>query len=255
MSSSPRLGTVLAKVIWAETHLQALNKEILTYLDVCEKVIQMPTMANPKHNTIRLTFNPLPEPDWRISLRIGDCVYNVRSSLDHLWKRLGSGGNFPMFGTMNGAKGWTACRSDVLSDIPLDAHAIIDGLQPCVLGEKFQSHPLAILNRLARIDKHEALHLTKARAFNATYTFTDRGGKVLQAVTIPLVLHDETEINISGVPDEMCKPDVKVNIQGTLFVTFKQSGPWDTQPVQEVLRRCIDFVKRSVMAPLRPYIN
>jgi len=175
----PRLGTVLAKILWAETHFEALNKQIGAYLDVCHKILELPTKINAHQNTLRLEFRQLPEPDWRISLMIGDCVHNARSSLDHLWKRLRKQGNFPLFAMRDGDKGWLACREDILKGIPFEAHALIDALQPCTLGEHAQSHPLAILNKLDRIDKHEEIHLTKPRAFNAVYTFTDESERVL----------------------------------------------------------------------------
>jgi hypothetical protein len=37
----PRLGPVLAKLVWAEEHLRRLNTNILTYLDVCQKIVDL----------------------------------------------------------------------------------------------------------------------------------------------------------------------------------------------------------------------
>jgi hypothetical protein len=70
----------------------------------------------------------VPEPSLLISMVIGDYVHNVRSALDHLWKRLGAGGNFPMF---QDAHEWSKKRDKKLVGVHSEAHAIIDSVQPC----------------------------------------------------------------------------------------------------------------------------
>src|SRR5687767_9685109 len=136
MSPLPlHLAGVGAKILWAEEHLKSVNASVQTYLEECRQVAQFPTQINLEHGFIRIRQRALPEPDWRISLRIGDCIHNARCALDHLWKRLKPVGNFPMFSAAHGRKGWEACRSDVLSGIPEEAHAIIDTLQPCNMGD------------------------------------------------------------------------------------------------------------------------
>lgn len=98
---------------------------------------------DPRQNKIRLRFEPIHEPSLRISVILGDCLHNTRSTLDCLWRRLGGEGNFPMFCDRDGDKNWRSQRAKRLKGIGVDAHAIIDELQPCCAGKHAPAHPLA----------------------------------------------------------------------------------------------------------------
>lgn len=226
----------------------------MAYLEMCRDRTQLPTKINPHKNTIRLFFKPLPDPGLLISMIIGDAVHNMRSALDHLWKRLGGTGNFPLFADLDGPNNWNTHKTARLAPIHPNAHAIIDALQPCHEGQRAPSHPLAILNKLSNIDKHEAIHVTLPRSRDTRFEFRDRATQnVALVIRPPVVFHDETEVLIKDVPEGVVQPGMNVNIKGTLFVAFKETGPWELKPVQEVLVRCLDFIKHSVVEPLAPF--
>lgn len=248
------LEGVVGKVVWAEEHLKTLDREVIDYLKRCRDSVQLPTKINSTRNTVRLTFEPAEEPSLSISLILGDCVHNARSALDHLWKRLGGQGNFPMFSLRDGKDGWLAKRDARLDGIAEDAHALIDTLQPCNRVDDPSGYELTILNKLSNIDKHQAIHLTKPRSANTRFAFRQKGDcREVCTVTIPLVFHDRTEIVLTDVPEGLVKPGMDVNIKGTLFVSFKDAGPWGDEPVQQVLLRCITFIKNSLVTPLVPF--
>src|SRR5205823_1166505 len=128
--------------------LRAPAQGVSDYLIACRDLTQLPTKINPEKNTIRLTFDSLPEPSLLISMIMGDCIHNARSSLDHLWKRLGGDGNFPIFGDVHSSNNWLAQKGTKLKGVESGAHAIIDSLQPCHRGKDAPLHPISILNEL-----------------------------------------------------------------------------------------------------------
>lgn len=249
---SPELRGAIAKAIWAEEHFKALDAEILSYLKLCRDRTRLPTRINPERSTVRLTFEPIDPAPVQVSLRIGDCLHNIKCSLDHLWKCLGGEGNFPMHGGTKGCGSWNAQKRAKLLPIPVGAHAVIDALQPCRAGGDAPLHPLAILNTLANHDKHQNLHITWPRSRNNRIAFREKGSHVDVCVITPtVVFHEQTEFVVHDVPPGLVKPNMDVNIRGNLFVSFRNPEfEWKDAPVQEVLWRCIHFVKQRVFDEL-----
>src|SRR5438552_5853773 len=95
-----------------------------------------------------------PPADW--SPIVGDCLNNLRSSLDHLaWGLAGGQGRhtaFPIFQDESEYKRVTPGRH--LKYVRKDAHAVIEALQPYrhLLGPN--AHLLFLLDRLTNDDKH-----------------------------------------------------------------------------------------------------
>jgi hypothetical protein len=102
-----------------------------------------------------------PPPEWAPVL--GDCLNNLRSSLDHLaWGLAGERGKktaFPLFSKPDGYDSITARNH--LRYVRKDAHALIKSLQPHFHPDGPQAHPLGLLDRLTNDDKHRELIDTK----------------------------------------------------------------------------------------------
>lgn len=90
---------------------------------------------------------------------IGDCLNNMRSSLDHLaWGLAGSRGGktaFPLFSQSGNYKTLTPERH--LRYVRKDAHALIEELQPYNHVDGPKAHVLRTLDRLTNDDKHREL--------------------------------------------------------------------------------------------------
>lgn len=94
----------------------------------------------------------------------GDCVFNLRSALDHLAFALAMKNNpnltdkqirwsqFPVFQKANPNE-WNNC----VGCIALDAQAVIESLQPYRQGSDYASHPLWQIHHLHCSDKHRHL--------------------------------------------------------------------------------------------------
>lgn len=112
------------------------------------------------------------------SLLLGDCLYNLRSGLDHLVYALAvaavypsplpddvaKASQFPIIGDEDG-NGTSGCGPQLFKKaasriqmLKPEAQAAIKRLQPFQLVGKFRFHPLWRLNELSNIDKHRFLH-------------------------------------------------------------------------------------------------
>ncbi len=105
-------------------------------------------------------------------LIIGDCLYNLRSSLDNLAYELAVAhhGSSPLPGGLDkrsefpifGDREWTVReRRNKIGCIHPRAQAIIKRLQPHNRGDRFASDPLWKLHELSNMDKHRAPHVTQ----------------------------------------------------------------------------------------------
>jgi hypothetical protein len=112
-------------------------------------------------HTWRGVVHQQPPPDW--SPIIGECLYDLRSSLDHItWALANERGAYTAF---------PVCRSEStykwltpgrhLKFVRKEAHAFIESLQPYRHVDGPKAHLLALLDRLANDDKHRELLATK----------------------------------------------------------------------------------------------
>jgi hypothetical protein len=100
----------------------------------------------------------------KIPLIIGDCLQNLRSSLDYLVWELCDAANvkpteknaFPVCKDQQAFQS----RKDALCGVPPNAAAIIERLQPFNSAQGWMSSELWILNRLTNISKHRRILVT-----------------------------------------------------------------------------------------------
>ncbi len=100
---------------------------------------------------------PFPEIEWGII--IGDAVHCLRSALDQLVAGLwtappDSRTRFPICRT---ERQWIVDAPGMYWSIPPAYAAVLDRAQPYHRGDKANEHPLAILNALWNLDKHQAI--------------------------------------------------------------------------------------------------
>src|SRR5438045_9374661 len=82
------LGDARAKLAHAESRLQALNMEILDFLNSNPYALASEPHPTQIGQVLRVKINKeIPYPDW--GLLLGDTIHNARSALDHLAWRMG----------------------------------------------------------------------------------------------------------------------------------------------------------------------
>src|SRR5262249_21430918 len=152
-NDAERLRGVDAKIVRANEHLVALEKQITAYLS--PGVAKFPSDINRKDHTLRVYFELVTDPPLSLSVIVGDVVHNARSALDHLWAALtrDTKSSFPV---SRKADDWKDSKAQLLCRVPNGAHAFIDGLQPCSGTD--DGKLIGVLNTLSNRDKHKILN-------------------------------------------------------------------------------------------------
>lgn len=209
----------------------------------------------------------------RFSVIVGDCLFNLRSALDHLALALAkkhtpkitakqiSSSEFPI---MESAAMFKRHKERKIGCMASAAQAIIETLQPYNLAIQFadklpknvtidfREHPLWKLHDLNRIDKHRELTLcmgvTTPTPWNYTLAHCSKQGYIIPRhgrLDPRGSESDAVVLRYSGVP---CgKPDHEMGVQLKPPVTphLRYSGKF--VPATPLLQSLYDFVDNSVI--------
>lgn len=177
------LNSVELKIFRAARHIQALQAELEGYFKGNPgKMVREP---NTPDDVAVFTFrSPGPIPA-RFGLIIGDCLQNLRSSLDYLvWelvlvanKQPTKNNMFPICSTRERFQEAVDKRDRLLGIAP-EAVALIESLQPYHLGQDFEKATLLVLDDLANINKHRRILLTDLCAGTSDRRPFERNGEL-----------------------------------------------------------------------------
>ena len=171
------LKAIDAKIKRAESELHTLCSDMERF---CER---QPVKQDRTDGSIRMRLDRSEEPPIEWSVRIGEIVYNLRSSLDHLvWQLVldneekpSRKNAFPITFEESYWKEWDCEESrwkkwekhtrEKLSGVSCKMKKRIYSLQPFTggLNLPFDVSKLGTLDHLCNVDKHRHLHLTCAR--------------------------------------------------------------------------------------------
>ena len=167
--SIPWLESVDAKLDRAHEHLGVIDEQIGDFAKATKDKSHFVIKTNPQTAKVWMVWW-IDEPHHTplsLSVRIGEFLYNLRSSLDNLVCALVRsqtpsstcrGRGFPIF---TDSDKYADYRASMLKGVPDRARALIDGLQPYTRGHgSVDKDPLNILNSLCNRDKHRALNLS-----------------------------------------------------------------------------------------------
>lgn len=156
------LDSVRYKIFRAATHLKELEAELHGYFETNPtKVVRQPD-GDPDRFIGKLeTSAPIPA---RLPIIIGDCLQNMRSSLDYLvWELVlaakNSPGKYNMFPVCAKLEAFNnqIRKQRRLEGVSLDAIAEIQALQPFNDGQDFDKTFLWVIDDLCNINKHRRL--------------------------------------------------------------------------------------------------
>jgi len=163
------LDSVQYKIYRAAEHIKSLEPELQQYFESNPgKMVREP---NTPADEVVFTFKPKAPLPARFGLIIGDCLQNLRSSLDYLvWELVLAAKNQPgkhnMFPICDSREFFerAVTKSNRLLGVHPDAIAEIDALQPYHLGQDFKKAILWALDELTNINKHRRILLTNLMA-------------------------------------------------------------------------------------------
>jgi hypothetical protein len=232
----------------AEEHLNAIGKLLRPYRYGSFHVV---TQYGPNSTSRELVLR-LPNPGLPPSIIIGDCLYNMRSALDHLvWQLVelnhhpaGTWNMFPI--CIDVLKFADDIRRKRLHGVSREAQTIIEALQP-YHHRQGSGHldPLWVLNELANIDKHRTLNLTSVVATTIE----------LEAGPIKVsIVGGEMADGAILLRDDRVSDKVDMNAEGSMFVAFKDA-PARKRDVLMELQKIFDFLRQQVLPRFQPFFD
>jgi hypothetical protein len=243
------------KLIRAEMHLTEVARALNSFTNgECHLIPEI----NEELKLMVLRIDITPKITSQLSAMVGDFLFNARCILDYLvWAIILQAGNTPtaknMFPiTSSGENFASQLKRKRLDGVPVEAVAIIKGLQPC----SARNHPLAWLDSLHNVDKHRELIMTTVVADNTSLDFDGSLSMFLGDEE----LYDKAIFGDVGIPldalgSEMDRfTNVEVKGEATLFVAFKELSPEaeDLRRVEVllVLESILSFIKYDTLERL-----
>jgi hypothetical protein len=186
-----------------------------------------------------------------VALSIGDCVHNLRSSLDHLvWAATMARIGIPlrpdriMFPVYDDADQWMDRASGSVGQLSTELQAAIEELQPFKRPDMQAVNSLRLVSRLDNADKHRMLQPVLAAHHTVGAVVPGRQFELTANLDAPLV--DGSAV-ANLVLDE---PDMEAEIDWILAIApMLEHEPHEGHtfaPVDIVLRRCIDDIREIV---------
>ena len=193
--------------------------------------------------------NPIPA---RLALLAGDCLQNLRSSLDYLvWELVLATNNQPtdkhMFPvSLTGKSFKKALKGGRLEGIDPAALALIDSLQPYKSGElDAPGTPLAVLDNLVNINKHRRVLMTVMRTTPAKgIIFAKLEDSQFALPTVTTFDHD-ANFRTTLTPEE-------VQMHGGLavFITLQEGAAKGTE-----ISTCLNALGNYVLMDIMPHFE
>lgn len=247
----------------AQAHLETLRTMVSSYLDNSRDGWRAEAGPGswkfaPRDLDMEAEWNRW--SDW--SVVAGDVVHNLRSSIEHLAGALvqANGGRpddkttFPVWRFRRTDGRGAHALPNVVPDPPgvdLGARQVLDHVQPYTLADRWPMHPLWWLHAMWNQDKHRLLLLSIPGLTN-TYSAHD-GNQDFWQVSGDLepIESGDDYIRFRLVPDW----DAGMSGEATLEVAFGPGTPGEGQPLVRTLAHLSDFVRDSIIEPLRPFIR
>lgn len=252
----------------ATLHYNALKGEVANFFNADVPVVDFEPDATQRDVLVRVR-KPLP-PEWGVL--VGDCLYNLRSGLDHLISitSLKHGGSaedteFPIF--LDGKKyaevnrkGQPTRGSGVakIASLPKGAKAYIESIQPYNrTSGPLDLHPLWLLHTISNHDKHRMVDIVHA-AIESGYVDVDGlGHGRIERFSLPVGALEDGAVVLSLHPmlGKSLAPHVKVNFKFSAGIAFSPKGPGRGQPVLDTLIDIHNFIDNDIIPSFQPYIT
>jgi hypothetical protein len=273
------------KVRRALAHLQELQRKCGHWAQVQPKLSPCRVVPDPNGAGYSLVKATMPAPPVEeFSTVVGDCVQNLRSSLDHLVFALAekySGPlseedartcQFPIVGD-DSKKGQAGFGSNTFRDQALardikrvspQAQTIIERLQPYKLAAAYRTHRLWGLSVLSNIDKHRFIHVVSW--YSKMMGITPTRGLTPEdfphgAMGVKIEVYDrlvEGETVIARLPDGFLNilerdEQMNVKIEAGLMVAFNDGDMRGKEVVSE-LGEIYNYITGTVFQILLPLL-
>jgi hypothetical protein len=256
-NSLPWIESTDAKMARAKEHLDALYAEASVFFETTKRHF---ILKSSEREAWIVHYIEDSIPPIRLSVLLGECVFNLRSALDNLVCGLirtkdshapCKGTQFPINSTKDQ---WEKNWQKHLKGVEPAAQKMVRDLQPCFrMSAVPENDPLSILNVLCNSDKHRAVTLTLAYSHDLTVKVHANDGKIhVWKATEPLYAEDVHTIPLNLDPATI-QPSAPVETSGTDVLIIREIGPWGQRPVWAVLTDLYEYVRDCVVIQLKPF--
>jgi hypothetical protein len=252
----------------AEEHYESLKSEMAAYIEPRPYRLIQEGDSQSGEYTFRLEITRQP-PD-HLAMMIGDCLQNLRSSLDHmLWQIVyratgkDSGTcQFPIFGSRSHHdkrnRSGIKIGETTIQDVPKAAWGLIERLQPYnAANGPTDDNPLLLLTNLNNRDKHRVLQLTTFALANVDFVLRDLVDVDCEIVerAAPDWLEDGAVLARLKMRGRDPKVGGKMYFEYhvTGYVAFDAKGAGRAKPVMSTLDQMLRRVD-EIFAAFRPYV-
>jgi hypothetical protein len=244
-------------------HLDNLEAEIAAWVEEGPYRTWSEPDVDSAKKVLRVEVLGTPPPE--LSLIVGDCLHNLRCSLDNLVLELAiafnngrpvsssieSDSGFPIFIKENPSK-----FDNMLRGINPRAKTVIEGLQPYTRGERAKTDPLWWLNKLENMDKHRLPHLVFFTP--SSLGFIVPGDYVTDEIEVLRWGPVEDRAPIARYPAfDKTGAEVDVNLHPTFSVSFGKRIPEGVPElsVPHILRVIHRRIVRNVLPDLKEFLT
>jgi hypothetical protein len=253
--STAALNGVRLKLVRAEEHFKAIQSAVAGLNNARCEMTPEECLDDKNFGVLRIHLTP--KPPLALSTVIGDFLFNVRSSLDHLvWQLVLSNNGKPcssnMFPISDKPKDFdNAVKQDRLQGVAVNARTLIESLQPYNAGNE----PLQTLSRLHNFDKHRTLNLTTAVASSTSVQWSDESGPSIGMFIGDQELRDGAiygDISMPFITTTMREKFFNMKVQGhaATFIAFDNATADELEPfrVDTVLQEILDFTRDKIIS-------
>jgi hypothetical protein len=260
------------KINWAHRNIEQLDQAVNDWFKDGQ-TFSHEVVPNPDEpGTLLLKVSAVAIPIAPLSLVVGDIIQNIRSSLDYAvyqlaksyghveFSKISHRSQFPIFGNVsnsgNTIDGERCFQENAINDtikyISPAAQSIIESVQPYKNGDKFEEHPLWLLNKLSNIDKHRCLHVGAAYAGSYSVSKCHVSGDFPSA---PVLVGNNTTVTKLGSLTPINPTDTLEKLVTPKMTICFKDGPFATKLIVATLASICNYVGSSVLNPLNEIEN
>ncbi len=253
------MESVDAKIARAQEHLATFDAESLEFFKQSRPTFIRKT-DGAKHWLVCYTQDPF--PPIRLSVLVGEVLFNLRSALDNLICGLirtqdrtsdCDRSEFPIF--LHEAK-YAEKKGRLLKGVPEAACALIETFQPWKRPENSREiDPLWIIHTLCNIDKHRALNLTVCAHKGLSIIIPMKNGMGVPVTLERVVLAIEPQIvPLPGNPTDFAE-NVGIHISGRTTLFLAGHAHLSDRPVSDLIDTCVRHVAERIVPQFRPFFR
>jgi hypothetical protein len=251
------LEAVNSKFNWARHHFELFERELREHMKVDpNKFVREPEVSTDKDGRMWVygRFEAAQAIPDAIPHILGDCLGNLRSTLDYLiWELVRANGNdpteknaFPVAITSKNYR--NQLDRGILNGVSPEAAATVEQFQPYHVGSNAESSLIYVLNKFANINKHRRILLTRTRTALPPPDLQVVDGEPFAMMNPPVADRDAR-----FGPFEVIDGKYQLNTKVIAYIVFDEAPAQDFE-IYSLVERIAAFLNDEVFPSFEIYL-